>query len=70
MAENKNEVEAKNPGGKFVTARVQRRPTGWTVKKPNMKESPMKNPNKKSEDLQIDEKISVQVVSPIRNFKF
>ena len=62
MAENKSELEAKNSGGSFVTARVQRRPTGWTIK--NKKEQ------KKSDDLQIDEKISVQVVSLNRNFKF
>lgn len=60
----KNEIVAKT-STKFVTARVQRRPTGWMVKN-------KKNPQevKKSNDLQIDEKTSVQLVSPNRGFKF
>ena len=67
MAE-KNEIVAKNSSGgsnKFVTARVQRRPTGWTVK---TKKNPQEIKNNK--DLKIDEKISVQLVSPNRGFKF
>ena len=65
MAE-KNEIVAKNSsGGNFVTARVQRRPTGWTIKN---KQNPQKI--QKNQDLKIDEKTSVQVVTPTRNFKF
>lgn len=69
MAE-KNEIVAKNSTGgtgsnKFVTARVQRRPTGWTVKN---KKNPQETKNNK--DLKIDEKISVQMVNPNRGFKF
>lgn len=57
----KNEIVAKESGSKFVTARVQRRPTGWTVK--------TKNPQQKK-DLEINEKICVQMVNPNRGFKF
>jgi len=62
MAENKSELEVKNSGGSFVTARVQRRPSGWTIKN--------KIEQKKTENLQIDEKNSIEVVSPVRSFKF
>ena len=66
VTNEKNEIVAKNSsGGNFVTARVQRRPTGWTIKN---KQNPQKI--QKNQDLKIDEKTSVQVVTPTRNFKF
>lgn len=59
---DKNETETKTTGGGFLTARVQRRPTGWMVKN--------KKAQQEKKDLKIDEKISVQLVSPNRGFKF